>query len=54
MNSKRESPIRNDGMLLVQREKRQMDVDETLLANRILKLDTEQAKMLKKIEKTRS
>lgn len=35
------------------REKKQADQDATLLANRILMLDNEQTKMLKKIERTR-
>lgn len=40
-------------MLEISRQKRQAEKDATLLANRILMLDNEQAKMLKKIEKTR-
>ena len=47
------SPPRNPGVLEVQRQKKQAELDATLLANRILMLDNEQAKMLKKIEKTR-
>jgi hypothetical protein len=40
-------------VLTLVRQKRQADEDANLLANRILMLDNEQSKMLKKIEKTR-
>lgn len=47
------SPMRSNSIFDIHRQKKQADQDATLLANRILMLDNEQAKMLKKIEKTR-
>ena len=44
---------RHNSVLHLNRARKQADQNATLLANRILMLDTEQARLLKKIEKTR-
>ena len=47
------SAHRHNSVLNLNRAKKQADQNATLLANRILMLDSEQARLLKKIEKTR-